>query len=166
MSKSNQSVFCFATALLAVAGTIAAVSCASSGAVGHPAVGTARAFDASEEHVNSAITNAFGSGQYCDMLLGQAAGHDFLARGWHPTNGFLLQPGIFSPYRAYFHIVVVPLASNLTQVTVRTIKAEAVSGREPGVHGGWAFHFKTIRPIPEEEEKVEAAIAAELTMHK
>ena len=166
MSKSNQSVFRFAAALLAVAGGIATVSCASSGGAGPPSPGTVRTLEASEEHVNSAIASALGSGRYCDMLLGPAAGHDYLARGWHPTNGFLLQPGIYSPYRAYFHIIVAHLAANQTQVTVRIILAEAVSSKEPGVHSGWAFHFKTIPPIPEEEGKVLAAVAAELTTHK
>ena len=100
------------------------------------------------------------------MLLGQAVGSDYLAKGWHPTNGFLLLPGIFSSYHAFFHVVVVPLAANQTKVLVRTVCAQAVDGKEPGVHGGWAFHFKEITPDPVEEQNVLAAIANELNAEK
>jgi hypothetical protein len=131
-----------------------------------PTIGTVRIFEASEVDVNSAITNAFGSNRYNDMLLGQAIGHDFLARSWHPTNGFLLQPGTFSSYHGYLFIGATLIASNQTKVVVRTIVAEAINGKEPGIHGGWAFHFQKIPPNLQEETNVLTEIFRYLNSEK
>jgi hypothetical protein len=152
---------CFVSVgVCAIVGLI--VSCASAGNATGPTLGSVRAFEANEAEVDSAITNAFASGRYRDMMLSEAAGHDYLAHGWHPTNGYLLQPGTGSLYQGYFHIVVTPVTTNQTKVIVRTIKAEAVDGKEPGLHGGWAFHFREIHPVPQEETNILVAIAAQL----
>ena len=142
------------------------VSCMSLSRATGPTAGTVRNFGASGAEVSLAIVNTFTNGHYRDMLLSAAVGSGDLVRGWHPTNGFLLQPGTGSPYQGYFHIVAAPVATNQTQVTVQTILAEALAGKEPGVHGGWAFHFRKIPPVPQEEEDVLAAIAAELDSEK
>jgi len=136
--------------------------CSGVGDSVYPTVGVNRIFAVNESEANLAITNSFRNGQYNDMLLGPAVGSGELVRGWHPTNGFVLFPGTGTRYYAYFYIVTAPLATNQTRVTVRTIEADVVDGKEPGVHGGWALHFKTIRPDQHEEENVMAAIDKEL----
>lgn len=154
------------TILGTIVGVSIVVSCAIAGGSTKPSVGTVRAFNASEIEVTSAITNAFKSGHYNDMLLGPAVGSGELARGWHPTNGFVLFPGTGTRYYAYFHIVVFPTSTNLTKVVVRTIEADVVNGKEPGLHGGLALHFSKTQPIPKEEENVLSAIAQELDAAK
>ena len=149
-----------------ITGVSAFFGCAGAGGASKPAVGSTRIFDASAAEVNSAVVNAFTNGHYCDMLLSQAVGSGELIRGWHPTNGFVLEPGTGSLYRGCFHVVVTPAATNETQVVVRTLWAEAVDGREPGVHGGWAFHFRKIPPDPQQERNVLWAVAEQLDKRK
>jgi len=73
------------------------------GFVGRPTVpladkdGVKRLFPASEADATRAITNAFGLFRYRRMLLDEATGSDFLAKNWHPTNGFLLDPSTRLP---------------------------------------------------------------------
>lgn len=160
MIRTERNAVCLMSVILCSVSAII-VSCAGAGA-GKQTRGTTNVFDADQATVQSAVTNAFAGGRYNDMLLSRAAGHDYLERGWHPTNGFLLQPGPGSPYQGYFHIVITPTVSNRTAVTVRTVKAEALAGKEPGVHGGWAFHFRRISPIPKEETNVLSAVQAQL----
>ncbi len=66
------------------------------------------------------------------------------------------------PYRAYFYIGLTSTGTNATMVTVRTIQAEVIDGKEPGVHEGWAMHFRKIPPVRQEEENILEAITAEL----
>src|SRR6266550_1140738 len=85
--------------------------------------GTDRVFAANEGRVLAAITNAFGGLKYNQMMLIEAVGEDWLAEGWHPTNGLLLLPtlepvawiptkGILGrrrlPYMAWFQITALP----------------------------------------------------------
>src|SRR2546421_7784105 len=53
--------------------------------------GTERVFAVPEGRALAAITNAFREVCYCQMILSVAVGQDWLAKGWHPTNGFLLE---------------------------------------------------------------------------
>ena len=145
--------------------------------------GTARFFVSNEAETIAAITNAFANYRYRGMSLYDAIGQDYLALDWHPTNGFVLEPVVIVsgsitniavgtlikrrlPYIAYFHIVAVPNDTNGTTVTVRTVLAEVIDGREPGIHGGWANHHRKVPPIRQEEENVLAAIAKELSSIK
>jgi hypothetical protein len=142
--------------------------------------GTSRVFPASAAETTAAITNAFANHRYRGMSLYNAAGQDYLVPGWHPSNGFALEPALSVdgsitnlpagmlmkksvPYVAYFHIVTTPLGTDATSVTVRTILAEVIDGKEPGVHGGWANHYRKVHPMRQEEENVLAAVAEQLS---
>ena len=142
--------------LCAILGVTA--GCANAG----PTIGTVRVFSAPEAEVYSAITNAFGQGNYNDMVLSTAVGNDFLAHGWHPTNGFVLFPGTGSSYYAYFYLLPTAIRTNQTKVLVQTLESDVIAGKEPGVHGGSAFHFRKAKPDPHEETNVLDAIAAHL----
>ena len=147
--------------------------------------GNERIFVANEIETSVAITSAFGNFRYRDTMLYEAAKSDwdYLVRGWHPTNGFVLAPLLSAsgsitnisidragkkrvPYVGYFHILVAPVTTNRTIVTVRTVRSEVIDGREPSVHGGWANHYRKVPPIRQEEENVLLAIAEELSHAK
>ena len=110
------------------------VSCMSSSRATGPTAGTVRTFEASEGEVGLTIVNTFIIGHYRDMLLSQAVGSGELVRGWHPTNGFLLQPGTGSPYQGYFHIVAAPVTTNQTQ--------EGQPGRWSMIYGSQLPQFR------------------------
>ena len=164
-----------------------AVGCACAAIGGKPALppsdksGTARIFDASEAETIAAITNAFADLRYRGMKLDNAVGRQYLAPRWHPTNGFVLFPLMASsitnvplgrvdgprvPYAACFHIITVPAGTNLTKVVVRTIVSEVIDGKEPGVHAQWAFHYRKVPPVRQEEENVIAALSGKLILGK
>jgi hypothetical protein len=138
--------------------------------------GTSRTFATSSVLVARGISNAFRDFDYHQMMLSDAAGSDFLAPGWHPTNGFLLHPtldpiamvpmkGVLGtrqlPYEAYFHITVNPVASNETRVTVQTVAARVFSGFELK-HSGMGFRSFNVQPVRREEESVLAAISKDI----
>ena len=147
--------------------------------------GNERIFVANEIETSVAITSAFENFRYRDMMLYEAAKSDwdYLVRGWHPTNGFVLAPLLSAsgsitnipidpagnkrvPYVGYFHILVAPVATNRTMVSVRTVLSEVIDGRELSVHGGWANHYRKVPPIRQDEENVLLAIAEELSRAK
>lgn len=66
------------------------------------------------------------------------------------------------PYAACFHITTVSAGTNQTKVVVRTIVSEVVDGKEPGVHAQWAFHYRKVPPVRQEEENVIAALSGKL----
>jgi hypothetical protein len=94
------------------------------------------------------------------------------------TNRFELIPGLESlsmvpldngkslPYEASFYITIAPVSSNRTTVIVRTTSCSLLDGQEPGIHGGWANHYRTVEPIQQEEDNVLAAISKELSKPK
>jgi hypothetical protein len=140
------------------------------------AKGTERIFAANDSEVRTAISNAFNQFKYHDLMLTDPIGSDWLAPGWHPTNGFLLLPtvgivgmvptiGILGkrelPYVATFHITVDALAANQTRVVVRTVIAKVVDGVALG-HGGTPGNTKRVPPVRQEEENVLSAIAEQL----
>ena len=144
--------------------------------------GSERIFSANEIETAAAITNALGNFRYRDLMLYEAAKSDwaYIVRGWHPTNGFVLAPILNAsgsitnvpidragkkrvPYVGYFHILVAPVATNQTVVTVRTVLSEVIDGKEISVHGGWANHYRKVPPIRQEEQDVLLAIAEELS---
>ena len=140
--------------------------------------GTERTFDAGENAMLTAITNAFKDFKYRGMDLYEATKFrwDDMAPGWHPTNGFQLFPlrgpvtnvpltrshGVAVPYRPYFYIGLTSIGSNQTRVNVRTLLAEVDDGKEPGIHGGWAVRTRKVKPVRQEEQNVLDAIAVEL----
>jgi hypothetical protein len=131
--------------------------------------GTSRDFSASEAQVMRAITTAFSDFRYRSTFLEPAVECRYLVTGWHPTNGFVLFPldGAISnvpldssgnksvPYIPYFHIIVTSVKSNETRLTVRTIRAEVIDGKELfNVHGGEALHHRKVPPVAQEETNV------------
>ncbi len=144
------------------------------------AKGTERVFMASESEMGSAITNAFHFFKFHDLMLTDAIGSDWMAPNWHPTNGFLLIPttstigtvptaGVLGrrqlPYLATFHVTVRPVATNQMLVAVRTVTAKVVDGITLG-HAGTTGNTVAVPPVRQQEEKVLAAIADELTSQK
>ena len=171
----------FALALL----VIGFIGWAAGALAGKPCVplsdakGTERIFAASESEVSSAITNAFRLFRYHDLMLTDPIGSDWMAANWHPTNGFLLLPTTSTigtvptvgflgrrhlPYLATFHITFRSLSTNETTVGVRTVVAKVVDGITLG-HAGTTGNTVVVPPVRQEEEKVLAAIADELTPH-
>ena len=133
------------------------------------AVGTQQVFDVSQTQASNAISNAFAS--YKGMALFSAQTDGFIP-GWHKTNGWILFPlngpmavtqwkntDQMVPYIGTFHIAVQSLASNRTAVSVRTIDARVIHGKEIGVHGGWANHEVDVPPALSEETNVLMAIS-------
>jgi len=142
--------------------------------------GTDRVFAANEGRVLAAITNAFGGLKYNQMMLSEAVGEDWLAEGWHPTNGLLLLPtlepvawiptkGILGrrrlPYMAWFHITALPEGGNQTKVNVRTVRATVGDGISLDPHGGGRGSIK-VAPVLSEEERVLAAISQQIPGEK
>ena len=143
--------------------------------------GIEQTFAASESEVTLAIANAFGDSKYRKMILEPAVERAHWIRGWQPTNGFVLfsfhepiadVPIVsivgkkLAPYISYFHVVVTPLNSNETKVTVLTILSEVIDGKEIGVHSGWANHYRKVFPVRREEENVFVAISKQLPLPK
>lgn len=133
------------------------------------AVGTQQIFDVGQTQASNAISNAFAS--YKGMALFSAQTDGFIP-GWHKTNGWILFPlngpmavtqwkntDQMVPYIGTFHIAVQSLASNRTAVSVRTIDARVIHGKEIGVHGGWANHEVDVPPALSEETNVLMAIS-------
>jgi len=131
-----------------------------------------------ESGANTAISNAFGLGQYRRMHLYEVkkSEWDYLVKDWHPTNGFILFPligpitnvavkGLIGtknlPYVPYFHITVWPVSTNKSKVIIRTVLAKVVDGKELGIHTTWANHYRVVSPILQEETNVLKAIARE-----
>ena len=63
------------------------------------------------------------------------------------------------PYIGTFHIAIQSLATNRTVVSVRTIDARVIYGKEIGVHGGWANHEVDVPPVLSEETNVLMAVS-------
>ena len=138
--------------------------------------GSERVFAVGEGQAVAAITNAFHGLQYHQMMLTEAVGEDFLAEGWHPTNGFLLLPtleptagiptkGLLGrrqlPYLAWFHITTAPIGQSQTTVSVRTVLAEVVDGVGLG-HAGTTGGTVKVSPVRREEERVLAVISDQI----
>ena len=112
------------------------------------------------------------------MTLHEAAKWPDIIPGHTVTEGFVLcsyaLDGIakvpldrartkWVPYFAEFHIDVKPLDNNQTKVTVRSIRPRVIDGKEVGWHFGPSVHYRNVPPLRQEEEKVLAAIAEELS---
>ena len=121
------------------------------------------------------------------MAFSKASDYGYIAKHWHSTNGFVLGPivDIYSPipavatvavggvlgkrelcYYTYFYIMTRPLGTNQTELVVRSFGSEVLDGREPGIHGGWAGHWRRVPPVRREEENVLAEISARLPSYK
>jgi hypothetical protein len=141
--------------------------------------GSTRTLTAPEAEVELAAAGAFANARYRDMDLESSANETGVVPGWKETNGYVLiwlgpSAGITNvpldragkisvPYVAYFHIDFSPVTTNVTKVTVRTIRSEVIDGTEVlNIHGGNAFHFRKVPPVRQEEESVLAAIAEQL----
>jgi hypothetical protein len=139
-------------------------------------VGTQRTYPVSEAYALTAISNAFRLFSYNEMMLSEAVGEDWLAEGWHPTNGFLLQPtleptayiptkGLLGsrhlPYLAWFHITTTPTGPTQTTVSVRTVLAKVVDGITLG-HAGTTGGTVKVAPVRREEERVLVAITEQI----
>lgn len=170
--------------LVACAAVAFVAGCVYGATGGKPALplsdehGTERVLPASEAETIAAITNALGNQRYRRMGLYEAAKFTWedIAPNWHPTNGFQLQPlqgpitnvpldraqTKWVPYVAFFYISTAPVNTNQTKVTVRTVLSKVIDGKEPGIHGPWAYHYRKVPPVRSEEESVLAAIADEL----
>jgi hypothetical protein len=133
------------------------------------ATGTQQMFNASQTQVGNAVSNAFKS--YKGMALFSAQTDGFIP-GWHKTNGWILFPldGPITttpwknskelvPYIPTFHISLQPTGTNRTTITVRTIDARVIHGKEIGVHGGMANHEVNVPPVRSEETNVLTAIS-------
>jgi hypothetical protein len=140
--------------------------------------GTERVFPANQDEIVDAITNAFADSRYRQMILEPASDVPGLVPGFKEKTGFVLEsmsatgsitnipltsPGTTPvPYVAYFYIRTTQLGTNKSGVTVRTIRSEVIDGQEPGVHGGWANHYRKVPPVRQEEENVLAMITSAL----
>jgi hypothetical protein len=131
-------------------------------------VGAQQIFDANELQAATAVSNAFPFALRSNkgMTLFSAETDNFIP-GWRKTNGWILFPldGPSStvpwkkskelvPYIPTFHIVVQPVGTNRATVTVRTIDARVIHGKEIGIHGGWAHHEVEVSPVLSEETNV------------
>jgi len=138
--------------------------------------GTERIFPAAQPDVAAAITNAFDLFRYHGLMLTDPIGSDWMARDYHPTNGFLLLPttetlctvqtlGFLGkrhlPYEASFHITLMADGTNRTRVVVRTVTARAVNGLGLGPCGPCTGSVR-VRPIRREEENVIDAIGEKI----
>jgi hypothetical protein len=171
-----------AVLILCGAGIVLAVAWSVGGLAGSPALplsdkaGTQCTYPISEAHVIAAITNALGLARYNEMMLTEAVAGDWLAEGWHPTNGFLLRPtleptahiptkGLLGrrqlPYLAWFHITTTPIGQSGTTVSVRTVLAKVVDGVALG-HAGTTGGTVKVAPVRREEERVLAAISDQI----
>ena len=149
--------------------------------------GVAQTFDVSPLVALTAITNAFSDNRYRGMRLEDARDAAYLVPGWHPKDGFVLSPflglnydknplasnggaitniplgsGKVTPYFPYFYITISQLESNKINVSVRTVLAQIIDGRETGVHGGWANHYRSVPPVRQEEENILTVISNQL----
>ena len=142
--------------------------------------GTERVFPVSRDKAIAAITNAFAHFRYRQMMLTEAVGSDYLAAGWHPTDGFLLCPGSapiatvrtkgvmgkrLLPYEAYFHITLTSVETNQTKISARTVLARVFDGITL-TRSGTGPRPVGVPPIRSEEENVLGAIAAEFDLSK
>ncbi len=149
--------------------------------------GVAHIFDVSQFAALAAITNAFSDNRYRGMLLEDARNAAYLVPDWHPKDGFVLSPflglnydknplasnggaitnipldsGKVVPYFPYFYITISQLGSNKVNVDVRTVLAQVIDGRETGVHGGWANHYRNVLSVRQEEENVLIVISNQM----
>ena len=164
--------------VLAIAGFIFGCSKQSSKLPVSDQNGTERIFATNQIETSLGIVRAFKDHRYCGMILKEAANFLSAPADWRETNGLVL----FSfhepislvplksggskkvPYIASFHIVVAPIGTNKTKVTVRTISSEIIGGKEINIHGGWANRYQEVSPIRSEEENVLKAISEELRL--
>jgi hypothetical protein len=169
---------------LALSSDVLLIGCSKSIHGGDPALplsntnGTTRIFPVPENVILVAISNAFATSDdnpdgYRGMDLSPAAQFSYLVPNWHPTNGFVLfpligpitnvplsgQPPASVPYKACFNIATTSMNGSNTSVTVRTIYAKVIDGKEVGVHGGWANHERDVPPVKAEEENVLNAVS-------
>jgi hypothetical protein len=129
------------------------------------------------DHILPAITNAFASASYHDMLFVPSPDHyDAPAHRWSgrpATNEWCLctahLPLTLVPrgkkmvaYYAEFELTVEPAGTNSCKVTVTTISASVPDGKEIGIHGGWAVHSRKVPPILTEETNVLSRIERQL----
>ncbi len=175
-----------AAALIAgVVGCTSFTGCVVGGAGGGPDLppssgsGTVRLFEATVDQTLTAITNAFSGHQYRNMILYPAAssGADFSSN--RLAYCFTLEPTLSVdgaittipvrgarsttlPYVAYFSICCAATGNDHSKVTVRTTRSEVIDGKEPGLHGGWANHYRKVPPVQREEDNVLGAIGAAL----
>jgi hypothetical protein len=81
------------------------------------------------------------------------------------TNEWDLSPGFLPltsfvrgnktlPYFAQFNITLHEAGSNVCKISVVTVSSRVRDGKEPGVHGGWAWHNVHVSPLPSEETNV------------
>lgn len=138
--------------------------------------GSQRTYPISEARAIATITNAFGLARYNGMMLTEAVSGDWLAEGWHPTNGFLLLPALEPtariptkgllggrqlPYLAWFHITTTPNGQAGTTVSVRTVVAKVVDGVALG-HAGTTLGTIKVAPVRIEEERVLGAVSGQV----
>lgn len=141
--------------------------------------GTERTFAADQGKTTSAVKAAFDELRHHSMMIEPVDASQSTA-DWHVTNGFLLipttEPVSFVslkkggetdvPYFGTFHIAINSMGTNLTKVTVTTIRAKVIIGKTVNVHGGWANRYREIPPVRREEENVLNAIASKLADEK
>lgn len=138
---------------------------------------TTRDFEASVGEIVTAMTNAFASHNYHNMLLSPIpCQYDAIKRRWidkPATNewelysnllplGVITKGGKSLPYFAHFEIRLDQETTNRCKVTVRTISSFVHNGKEIGVHGGWAWGAKNVAPVLQEETNVLARIDSQL----
>ena len=124
-------------------------------------------FDVGSVQAATAISNAFPLfPSYKGMALFSAQTDNFIP-GWRKTNGWILFPvngptsevpwkksKTLVPYIPTFHISVEPTGTNRTAITVRTIDARVIHGKEIGLHGGLANREINVPPVLSEETNV------------
>jgi len=155
--------------------TLVGVSHALAGTDGRS--GTSKVYAVTVDQIIPAITNAFESDRYHDMLFVPSHEQwDQAAHRWSrrpATNEWGLNTGHLPvaviargqktvPYYAHFEITASPLGTNSCKVSVVTISATIPDGKEIGIHGGWAVHMKHIPPVFEEETNVLLRIEKQL----
>jgi hypothetical protein len=138
---------------------------------------TAQIYTASLDQTAAAITNAFRSSVYHNMLFMSAPlAFDTARKRWSgrpATNEWELWSALVPlasvtkgkkivPYFAHFDIRLDPTGTNQCKATVTTISAHIQDGKEIGIHGGWAWRAKNAPPIPQEEKNVLLRIESQL----
>jgi hypothetical protein len=142
--------------------------------------GTSIVCEGSLDQAIKAVTNAFSSWRYHDMLFVPLSSHYDVAMkrsvSKPATHEWTIEtadlPGTSQilvtwnkamvPYSARFLITAEQLVTNQVVVTVTTSSASIPDGREIGLHGGWAVHMKHIAPVPEQETNVLSRIQSQL----
>jgi hypothetical protein len=126
---------------------------------------TRQVLPADVAHVRRAILQAFSNGQYRSMTLDDVEhAPDYpklrhLQPGYvlytlhHPIGSIRIGDDAFD-YFAYFNIVISPAENGGTEVWVRTVHSEIISGQGFGAHFGGANRYKKVKPVKAHEEAV------------